>query len=152
MSNKNFVSAGNAESIFASYANRIDLSPTAFVGTEEEWNALSELKKSKYSLVNITNDGGNDVTVVSDTTSVSGVSCYRNGAVKQITFSGCTAAAIPNGFRPTANKYLGLAFDDSSKNPVLIYAESDGTVTVQEIGTADVLTTYSLYGTFTYMY
>lgn len=87
-----------------------------------------------------------------DLTSVSGVQCYKNGVNNQITFNGCEAASIPAGFRPGSAKYLGLVFDDTSKAPVLIYAETDGSVAVQEMSTANVLSSYKLYGTLTFMY
>lgn len=90
--------------------------------------------------------------VESDTTSVSGASFYKNGNNCQITFNSCIAASIPPEYRPVESKYLGFVLNDNSKNPVLIYATADGNVTVQEIGTANVLSTYSLYGTLTYVH
>lgn len=123
-----------------------------FIGTEQEWNALSAAEKASYRLVVITDSNSGNLNIVNDTSSVSGVLCYRNGAIKQITFGGTTAASIPSGFRPTASKYLGIAFDSISKEPVLVYAEASGTVSVQAMGTASVLNSYELYGTFTFMY
>ena len=123
----------------------------SFVGTMAQWEQLPSSEKAKYETVNITDDVEITSSIVSDT-SVGGVMCHRVGALKQVTFSNCTAAFIPNGFRPVSNKYLGLAFDDSSKNPVLIYAETNGNVTVQEMGTAQVLSSYALYGTLVFMY
>lgn len=122
-----------------------------FIGTEQEWNTLSTAEKSKFRLILITDSSNNNVDIVNNS-SVSGVLCYRNGAIKQVTFGGTTAASIPSGFRPTASKYLGVAFDAISKESVLVYAESSGAVSIQEMGTATVLNSYELYGTFTFMY
>lgn len=47
---------GDAESIFTGYANRIKQSPTTFVGTQAQWNALSSSQKAEYELVDITDD------------------------------------------------------------------------------------------------
>ena len=90
--------------------------------------------------------------LVADITSVSGVQCYKNGVNIQLTFSGCEAASIPAGYRPGSAKYLGLVFDDTSKAPVLVYAGTEGSVAVQEMSTANVLSSYKLYGTLTFMY
>lgn len=56
MSEKNFVAYGDAESILTGYANRIKQSPTTFVGTQAQWNALSSSQKAEYELVDITDD------------------------------------------------------------------------------------------------
>lgn len=56
MSEKNFVAYGDAESILTGYANRIKQSPTTFVGTQAQWNALSLSQKAEYTLVDITDD------------------------------------------------------------------------------------------------
>ena len=56
MSEKNFMAYGDAESIFTGYANRIKQSPTTFVGTQAQWNALSSSQKAEYELVDITDD------------------------------------------------------------------------------------------------
>lgn len=56
MSEKNFVAYGDAESILTGYANRIKQSPTTFVGTQAQWNALSSSQKAEYTLVDITDD------------------------------------------------------------------------------------------------
>lgn len=131
-----------------------DFHDVAFIGTQEEWNALTSSQKAEYSnrIVNITDDANTVTISASNETAVAGLQCYKSGVVKQITFAGCTAASIPDGFRPTTNKYLGVAFDDDSKAFVLIFAGNDGTITVQAMGTASILSTYTLYGTFTYMY
>lgn len=128
-----------------------DWAKTSFVGTLAQWGQLSSSEKEKFETVNITDDVEIISSVISDS-SVSGVTCYGVGALKQVTFSNCSAASIPSGFRPVSSKYLGLVFDDTSKEPVLIYAGADGSVTVQEMGTAQVLSSYALYGTLTFMY
>lgn len=209
MSEKNFVSYGDSEALLSEVGAALSKRATTFIGSEQEWNALSDANKAKYSVVMIDDDYVEDApdgivkgyynttdgkfykesayttewaaatgylylelstfrvymydsahtayvdisrdVIVSDTTSVSGVQCYKNGVNKQITFSACTDASIPSGYRPDAAKYLGLAFDDETKAPVLIYAATDGSITVQEMTTANVLSTYSLYGTLTYM-
>lgn len=56
MSEKNFVAYGDAESILTGYANRIKQSPTTFVGTRAQWDALSLSQKAEYTLVDITDD------------------------------------------------------------------------------------------------
>ena len=56
MSEKNFMAYGDAESILTGYANRIKQSPTTFVGTQAQWNALSSSQKAEYELVDITDD------------------------------------------------------------------------------------------------
>lgn len=56
MSEKNFMAYGDAESILTGYANRIKQSPTTFVGTQAQWNALSSSQKAEYKLVDITDD------------------------------------------------------------------------------------------------
>ena len=56
MSEKNFMAYGDAESIFTGYANRIKKSPTTFVGTRAQWDALSLSQKAEYTLVDITDD------------------------------------------------------------------------------------------------
>lgn len=56
MSEKNFVAYGDAESILTGYANRIKQSPTTFVGTQAQWDALSSSQKAEYELVDITDD------------------------------------------------------------------------------------------------
>lgn len=56
MSEKNFVAYGDAESILTGYASRIKQSPTTFVGTQAQWNALSSSQKAEYELVDITDD------------------------------------------------------------------------------------------------
>ena len=56
MSEKNFMAYGDAESIFTGYANRIKQSPTTFVGTRAQWDALSLSQKAEYTLVDITDD------------------------------------------------------------------------------------------------
>ena len=56
MSEKNFVAYGDAESILTGYANRIKQSPTTFVGTQAQWDALSLSQKAEYTLVDITDD------------------------------------------------------------------------------------------------
>lgn len=56
MSLKNYMAYGDAETILTGYANRIKQSPTTFVGTTAEWNALSSSEKAQYELVNITDD------------------------------------------------------------------------------------------------
>ena len=56
MSLKNYMAYGDAETILTSYANRIKQSPTTFVGTTAEWNALSTSEKAEYVLVDITDD------------------------------------------------------------------------------------------------
>lgn len=56
MSEKNFVAYGDAESILTGYANRIKQSPSTFVGTQAQWNALSSSQKAEYELVDITDD------------------------------------------------------------------------------------------------
>lgn len=129
-------------------------SDAGFIGTEQEWNALSAEEKSKYTLVYITDDdtATANINIINNASSVNGVFCYRNGVIKQVTFGGTTAASIPSGFRPTASKYLGIAFDSVSKEPVLVYADTSGAVSIQAMGTATVLNNYELYGTFTFMY
>ena len=126
-------------------------SEPSFVGTEAEWNALSATEKTHYQIVNITDDNGVAAIDVLSDVSVSGVQCYKNGAIKQLTFDNCSAASIPNGFRPTVGKYLGLAYDGNTNAPVLVYATSEGVVTIQAMD-ATTLSTYALYGTLTYMY
>lgn len=56
MSEKNFMAYGDAESVFTGYANRIKQSPTTFVGTMAQWDALSLSQKAEYTLVDITDD------------------------------------------------------------------------------------------------
>lgn len=56
MSEKNFMAYGDAESVLTGYANRIKQSPTTFVGTQAQWNALSSSQKAEYELVDITDD------------------------------------------------------------------------------------------------
>lgn len=56
MSEKNFMAYGDAESVFTGYANRIKQSPTTFVGTRAQWDALSLSQKAEYTLVDITDD------------------------------------------------------------------------------------------------
>ena len=56
MSEKNFMAYGDAESVLRGYANRIKQSPTTFVGTQAQWNALSAAQKAEYTLVDITDD------------------------------------------------------------------------------------------------
>lgn len=124
---------------------------TSFIGTADQWNSLSAAQKAKYEIVNLTNEFSDTVVITSDTTSVTHVQCHRSGVMKQITFDGCTAASIPDGFRPTVSKYLGLAYDSTSAAPVLIYAAASGAVTVQAMD-ATTLSSYILYGTLTYMY
>lgn len=60
MSLKNYMAYGDAETIFTGYANRIKQSPTTFIGTQAEWNALSASEKAEYVLVNITDDEAAD--------------------------------------------------------------------------------------------
>lgn len=57
MSSKNFMAYGDAESVLAGYANRINLKPSTFTGTIAQWNALSVAEKAKYTIVNLTDDG-----------------------------------------------------------------------------------------------
>lgn len=56
MSEKKFMAYGDAESVFTGYANRIKQSPTTFVGTMAQWDALSLSQKAEYTLVDITDD------------------------------------------------------------------------------------------------
>ena len=123
----------------------------SFVGTAEQWNQLSSAEKAKYEVVNLLNDNGSNNVSISTDTSITGVTCCKSGMIKQVTFSACEAAYLPDGFRPSTNKYLGFVFDDESKEPVMIFAETDGDITVQEMGTAQILATYSLYGNLMFM-
>jgi len=56
MSKKNFVSCGDAETLFAQVGSEFNKRPTAFVGTKAAWDALSVAEKSKYTIVVITDD------------------------------------------------------------------------------------------------
>lgn len=63
MSSKNFMAYGDAESVLTGYATRIKQSPTTFIGTIAQWNALSAEDKARYTLVNLTDDGETGETV-----------------------------------------------------------------------------------------
>ena len=73
MSSKNFMANGDAETVFSGYATRIKRSPSAFIGTRAEWDALTSAQKALYQLVNINDDneeggGGGSTQVQSDWT------------------------------------------------------------------------------------
>lgn len=57
MSEKKFMSYGDAESIFTEVGEQLSVRPVTFTGTRDEWDALTSTEKAKYALVNLTDDG-----------------------------------------------------------------------------------------------
>lgn len=126
MSEKNFVAYGDAESILTGYANRIKQSPTTFVGTQAQWNALSSSQKAEYELVDITDDS------LSPSGHVDWESNGELGAKNLLPFDISHIIRINGG-----GTWNGLAY---TYNGVTYTLLSDGTVRVN--GTA---TAYSLF-------
>ena len=126
MSEKNFVAYGDAESILTGYANRIKQSPTTFVGTQAQWNALSSSQKAEYELVDITDDS------LSPSGQVDWESNGEIGAKNLLPFDISHIIRINGG-----GTWNGLAY---TYNGVTYTLLSDGTVRVN--GTA---TAYSLF-------
>lgn len=126
MSEKNFVAYGDAESILTGYANRIKQSPTTFVGTQAQWNALSSSQKAEYELVDITDDS------LSPSGHVDWESNGEIGAKNLLPFDISHIIRINGG-----GTWNGLAY---TYNGVTYTLLSDGTVRVN--GTA---TAYSLF-------
>lgn len=126
MSEKNFVAYGDAESILTGYANRIKQSPTTFVGTQAQWNALSSSQKAEYELVDITDDS------LSPSGHVDWESNGKLGAKNLLPFDISHIIRINGG-----GTWNGLAY---TYNGVTYTLLSDGTVRVN--GTA---TAYSLF-------
>lgn len=126
MSEKNFVAYGDAESILTGYANRIKQSPTTFVGTQAQWNALSSSQKAEYELVDITDDS------LSPSGQVDWESNGEIGAKNLLPFDISHIIRINGG-----GTWDGLAY---TYNGVTYTLLSDGTVRVN--GTA---TAYSLF-------
>ena len=57
MNDKNFMSYGDAETVFTEFADNINSKePQIFKGTVEEWNALTATEQAKYSVKMITDD------------------------------------------------------------------------------------------------
>ena len=69
MSDKKFMSYGDAETVFTEFADNIKAKePLVFKGTQAEWDALTEEEKSNFELVCLTDDSktGETVDAVTD--------------------------------------------------------------------------------------
>lgn len=80
MSQKNFMSYGDAETLFTEVGNKIN---DTFVGTQAQWNALTTEQKKAYKFADITDDyDDNPVGNLSALTTTDKSSCV--GAINEV--------------------------------------------------------------------
>lgn len=138
MSDKNFMAYGDAEAIFTGYANRIKKSPTTFIGTTAEWNALSAVEKAVYKLVNLTDDV--DKNCVVDRVEDGNMNAVTSNAVADELAENIQTlrdAEVVTGKNLLPNNALSQTI-----NGVTFTHRPDGSVLVN--GTATALTSYIL--------
>jgi len=105
MSEKNFVSYGDAETVLSEFSDSIKgKEPLVFKGTRAEWNALTEEQKAIYDLVALTDDYDDGLEVVD---------VIENGNMNPVT-SNAVYDAISQIKTETKARYKALSFNSIS--------------------------------------
>lgn len=92
MSQKNFMSYGDAETLFTEVGNKIN---DTFVGTQAQWNALTTEQKKAYKFADITDDYDdnpvgnlNALTTTDKSSCVGAINELRGGVIASVTADG----------------------------------------------------------------